>query len=157
MELLCPSKILECSPLLLFIWPSISLRLNSCHLAATSTSVWGDSLSLTLDWRLVFISGLCFCDTYGPPPAEHAPSVQGWWQFQFPEAQENVPVKSRRPKPQIPDQGKNASQESRTLFLFRFRVGGNRTLPGPLIPHSSLAQLYNFAKTSLKSIFWGKN
>lgn len=47
-----------------------------------------------------------------PPPPEHAPSVQGRRLFQFPEAQENVPVKSRRPKPQIPGQGKNAVRKA---------------------------------------------
>lgn len=50
MELLCPSKILKCSPLLLFIiWPSIRLQWDSCHLAAASMSVWADSTSCRLN------------------------------------------------------------------------------------------------------------
>lgn len=60
----------------------------------------------------MFISGSVSVTHMVALPAQDAPSVQRRWQLQFPEVQENVPVKSRRPKPQIPDQGKNAVRKA---------------------------------------------
>lgn len=63
-------------------------------------------LSVTLNWTS--------CSSWGSQrPAEHAAGTQGWQQFHFPEVQEKLPVKSRRPKPQqIPDQGKISARKA---------------------------------------------
>lgn len=87
--------------------------LNLCRCRAVSATCDVHVLSVPLDRRLLLISGLCFCDTHiWPSLHDKLSSALGRRQFRFPEAQENRPVKSRRPKLQTPDQGKNAARKA---------------------------------------------
>lgn len=85
---------------------------------------------------------ICFCDTYGGPPCTRCSQRAETVAASIPRSAGKRSSKKQTAKTSNSWPGKECSQESRTLFLFRFRVGSHRTLPGPLIPHCSLAQLW---------------
>ena len=123
MELLCPSKsvsrVLSCPLVHLALDQFTVKQLSPCcnvhvclgRLAGLSAGLINPNqarsqrdagvLSVTLDCRLV-----------PPRPCRTCSQRAGMVAVLIPRSAENVPVKRRRPKPQIPDQGKNAVRKA---------------------------------------------